>query len=197
MPEADPAALARLATRRSVKAELLREPGPDEATLHAMLDVAMRVPDHGKLGPWRFLILRGEARAAAGEVLARCFRAREPEADDAAVAFERGRFERAPVVVVVVSSPNARAVKIPMWEQQLSSGAACQNLLNASLFAGFGAQWLTEWYAYDDDVARGLGLTADERVAGFVYIGSASDAPEERTRPDYASRVIEWKGAGS
>jgi nitroreductase len=93
----------------------------------------------------------------------------------------------------VISSPNRRAVKIPLWEQQLSAGAACQNLLNAALFAGFAAQWLTEWTAYDEGVARILGLSEDEQVAGFVYLGSASEAPEERKRPDYDSRVAHWE----
>jgi len=185
-------ALELLARRRSVKAQDLQEPGPDDATLGAMLGVAMRVPDHGKLGPWRFLVVRGDRRADLGEIIARRFRELHPEADDEAVAFERGRFLRAPVVVAVVSSPNPKAVKIPLWEQQLSAGAACQNLLNAALFAGFGAQWLTEWYSYDEAVAREVGLAEGERFAGFVYLGSSTATPEERPRPSYESRVTEW-----
>ena len=137
-----------------------------------MIEIAIRVPDHGKLGPWRFVVLRGERRAEAGQALANRWQALHPEAPAEQAALEGARFMRAPVVVVVVSSPNRRAVKIPLWEQELSAGAACQNLLNAALFSGFGAQWLTEWYAYDDEVARALGLTEHERVAGFVYIGS-------------------------
>jgi nitroreductase len=192
MPEANPIALELLARRRSVKAQELQEPGPDDATLRSMLEAAMRVPDHGKLGPWRFLVIRGRHRGQLGEILARRFQALHPDADPEAVAFERGRFERAPVVVAVVSCPNSKAVKIPLWEQELSAGAACQNLLNAALFAGFGAQWLTEWYAYDDGVARDMGLSENERVAGFVYIGSAPQTPDERNRPAYETRVTEW-----
>lgn len=191
-PHANPEALDLLAHRRSVKALDLQEPGPDDATLRAMLEAAMRVPDHGKLGPWRFLVIRGDARTQLGEILARRKQDQDPEADEEMLAFERGRFERAPVVVAVVSSPNRKAAKIPLWEQQLSAGAACQNLLNAAMFAGYGAQWLTEWYAYDEGVVRDMGLGEQERVAGFVYIGSVAATPDERKRPDYASRVSEW-----
>lgn len=196
MSQPDRDALARLSSRRSVsvKNQPLSEPGPDEKTLRTLLEVAMRVPDHGKLGPWRFLVLRGASRGRLGDALARRFRELHPDADEAALAMERGRLERAPVVVVVVSSPNPKAVKIPLWEQQLSAGAACQNLLNAALFAGYGAQWLTEWCAYDEEVARVLGLTDDERVAGFVYIGSFDHPLDERVRPPYESRVSEWPG---
>ena len=192
MPEAIPAALKILSRRRSVKATDLVEPGPDEETLRAMLEIAIRVPDHGKLGPWRFLVLRGPARAEAGRALSARWAALHPEEPAERAELEGLRFLRAPVVVVVVSSPNRRAVKIPMWEQELSAGAACQNLLNAALFSGFGAQWLTEWYAYDRDVARTLGLAEHERVAGFVYIGSQNDPPEERKRPTYEARVTSW-----
>jgi nitroreductase len=159
-----------------------------------MIEIAIRVPDHGKLGPWRFIVLRGDDRAEAGQVLADRWSAQNPEDAPEQAALEGARFLRAPVVVIVVSSPNPKAVKIPMWEQELSAGAACQNLLNAALFSGFGAQWLTEWYAYDDHVARELGLSEHERVAGFVYIGSHTEAPEERNRPRYEARVTQWAG---
>lgn len=192
MPEALPIALELLAHRRSVKATELEEPGPDEETLRAMIGIGMRVPDHGKLGPWRFIVLRDSSRAEAGRILAERFRALHPETTRDHAELEGARFLRAPVVVVVVSSPNAKAVKIPLWEQQLSAGAVCQNMLNAALFSGFGAQWLTEWYAYDDGVARGLGLNETERVAGFIYIGSQSTAPEERARPAFEARVSNW-----
>ena len=192
MSDPNTEALEMLTRRRSVKAQLLQEPGPDDATLRTLLEAAMRVPDHGKLGPWKFLVIRGEARRQLGEILVRHKRAIDPEADEEMLAFEQGRFERAPVVVAVVSAPNAKAVKIPRWEQELSAGAACQNLLNAAMFAGFGAQWLTEWYAYDQGVARDMGLAETERIAGFVYIGSQAERPDERKRPDYESRVSEW-----
>jgi nitroreductase len=192
MSDAHLAALELLSKRRSVKAQDLREPGPDGETLRSMLEVAIRVPDHGKLGPWRFLVLRGEARGELGEVLASRFRDLNPEEPEDVIDLERGRLERAPVVVVTISSPNPKAVKIPLWEQQLSAGAACQNLLNAALFAGFGAQWLTEWCAYDETVAKALGLGEHERIAGFLYIGSVDEPPSERGRPNYESRVSDW-----
>jgi nitroreductase len=195
MPEALPAALERLARRRSVKATELDNPGPDEQSLRAMLEIAIRVPDHGKLGPWRFIVLRDDHRAEAGNVLATRWQALHPEATAEQAALEGARFMRAPVVVGVVSSPNRRAVKIPLWEQELSAGAACQNLLNAALFSGFGAQWLTEWYAYDEGVAQAFGLTEHERIAGFVYIGSHSEAPDERKRPAFEARVSTWPPA--
>ena len=189
MHAANQEALDLLAHRRSVKATELCDPGPDEATLRTMIEIAIRVPDHGKLGPWRFIVLRGEDRAEAGKALTERWRARNPEGTAEHAALEGARFLRAPVVVVVVSSPNAKAVKIPLWEQQLSAGAACQNLLNAALFSGFGAQWLTEWYAYDEGVSDALGLARSERVAGFVYIGSQTETPAERDRPGYEARV--------
>jgi nitroreductase len=195
--ERNESALDLLARRRSVKAAELTEPGPDEESLRAMIEIAIRVPDHGKLGPWRFIVLRDDFRAEAGQVLADRWQTLNPEASPAQAALEGARFLRAPVVVVVVSSPNPKAVKIPLWEQELSAGAACQNLLNAALFSGFGAQWLTEWYAYDDQVAGELGLTKHERVAGFVYIGSCIEPPSERNRPGYEARVTSWPGRGS
>lgn len=195
MAEALPNALELLSKRRSVKATELDEPGPDEQTLRGMLEIAIRVPDHGKLGPWRFIVLRDDGRAGAGGVLAERWQALHPEASPEQAALEGARFLRAPVVVAVVSSPNPKAVKIPMWEQQLSAGAACQNLLNAALFSGFGAQWLTEWYAYDDGVADAFGLSEHERIAGFVYIGSHSEAPDERNRPTFEARVSSWPPA--
>jgi len=195
MPQALPSALELLAARRSVKATDLAEPGPDEDTLRGMLEIAIRVPDHGKLGPWRFIVLRDEGRAGAGRALAERWRVLHPEATDEEAELEGARFLRAPVVVTVVSSPNPKAVKIPLWEQQLSAGAACQNLLNASLFSGFSAQWLTEWYAYDDGVAERFGLGEHERIAGFVYIGSQAEPPAERARPKFEARVSGWPPA--
>ena len=179
-----------LLSRRSVLANLMAEPGPNDPDLRSILEAAMRVPDHGRLTPWRFVVLRGEARQAVGEVIGASFRRDNPDAPDARVALERGRLTRAPVVVAVVSKV-LKGHKIPEWEQVLSAGAACQNLLVAAQSLGYAAQWLTEWYAYDAAVCRALGLVGDDRLAGFLYIGSG-DAPGERARPAYEDVVAEW-----
>ena len=179
-----------LLTRRSVLANLMRGPGPDDEDLREILEAGMRVPDHGRLTPWRFLVIRGEARYALGAMIAKAFRRDNPEAEDARVELERKRLARAPVVVAVVSKVQ-KEHKIPEWEQVLSAGAACQNLLVAALSLGYAAQWLTEWYAYEPLVDEALGLAGDDRVAGFVYLGHA-DAPGERVRPEFDDVVSEW-----
>lgn len=179
-----------LLSRRSVLANLMADPGPDEADLRSILEAAMRVPDHGRLTPWRFVVLRGEARHAVGDVIGASFRRDNPDAADERVALERRRLARAPVVVAVVSKVQ-KGHKIPEWEQVLSAGAACQNLLVAAQSLGYAAQWLTEWYAYDVAVCRALGLVGDDRLAGFLYIGSG-DALGERGRPAYEDVVSEW-----
>lgn len=185
-----------LLTRRSVKARLLAEPGPDDRQLETLLRAATRVPDHGKLAPWRFLVVRGGARARLGEAAAAALRAEEPEAPAERFRVERERFLRAPVVVAVVSRAQPDHPKIPEWEQILSSGAACQNLLLAAHAAGFGAQWLTEWPAYHRRVREALGLSPTERLSGFVYIGTPAEAPGERQRPELSEVAEEWSGPG-
>ncbi|MGF1606453.1 MAG: nitroreductase [Rhodothalassiaceae bacterium] len=192
LPPASEEMLSRLLTRRSVMAANLGEPGPQPSQLDQILAAGLRVPDHGKLAPWRFLTFQGTARAAFGTVLAEAFRAANPEAADKLVAFERDRFCRAPTVVAVISSPTVPHAKIPEWEQILSAGAACQMLLLAASALGFSGQWLTEWYAYDARVAAALGLTEQERVAGFVYLGTAQQPPQERDRPALADKVRPW-----
>lgn len=182
-----------LLTRRSVKAGDMIEPGPDEATLQQILRAGIRVPDHGKLGPWRFMVIRGAARDRLGEAIAAAFQADSPEARPEDVAYERGRIARAPVVVAVACRINTER-PIPEWEQVMSCGAACQNLLVATHASGFVAQWLTEWYAYDERVKAALGLGPEDRIAGFVYMGSAREAPRDRPRPDYDTVVSEWTG---
>ena len=184
-------ALQLLLTRRSVKAIEMVEPGPDSDELDLILRAATRVPDHGKLGPWRFLRFTGEARRDFGQVLVDAWRAAHPEDDEARVELERGRLLRGPVVVAVVSSvlPDH---KIPVWEQVLSAGAVCMNMLTAAHASGYVAQWLTEWYAYDEQVRAALGLGADERVAGFIYLGSPLQPPKERIRPDLGARIVDW-----
>ena len=181
-----------LLTRRSVTARNMTEPGPGDEQLHTILRAAHRVPDHGKLGPWRFIVLKGDARAEFGEVLGAAFVKANPDAFDELIEVEKERFQRAPVVVVVTSRLTP-GHKIPEWEQTLSSGAACMNMLNAAHALGFAAQWITEWPAYNDDVAAALGVGEHERIAGFVYIGTAAEPPDERTRPEIGDIVTEWK----
>jgi nitroreductase len=176
------AALARLATRRSVAPHRLGEPGPDERTIEALLTVAARVPDHGRLVPWRFIVIAGEARRRIGEAIAGAFSADEPGAPAERVAVEEARLARAPVVVAVVSRARPH-VKIPEWEQVLSAGAVCTTLINAAAALGYGASWLTEWYAYDRRILDELGLDPDERIAGFVHIGTPLEEPVDRPRP--------------
>ncbi len=156
-----------------------------------MLRLAARVPDHGKLFPWRFLVFAGAARARFGEVLAARWLALVPDAPPEILAAERARFLRAPLVVGVVSR-SVSGTKIPEWEQQLSAGAVCFNLLLAAQAMGYAGVWLTEWYAYDDGIAQALGLAAGERIAGFIHIGTARDAPPERERPDMGKLVHVW-----
>lgn len=188
-----PEALDLLLRRRSTSAKALGEPGPDAGQLRQILTAASRVPDHGKLFPWRFLVIEGDARAALGEVLADALTARNASVSESLKRFERARFLRAPVVVAVISSLRTEK-PIPEWEQVLSAGAVCQTLLVAAASTGFGANWLTEWCAYDDIVLRALGLGEGERVAGFVYIGTASAPLEERERPVLDEIVVHWNG---
>jgi nitroreductase len=180
-----------LRSRRSVPSRLLGEPGPDPAQLEAILAEAVRVPDHGKLTPWRFLLIRGQARTALGELLAsRCLE-RDPAASPAAVDKDRQRFSHAPLVIAVVGHLTA-GHKVPEQEQLLSGGAVCFALLQAAQGLGFGAQWLTGWAAYDPVVTRRLGLAANETVLGFIHIGTAAETAPERQRPDPRSLLEEW-----
>ena len=180
-----------LLTRRSVTARNMTEPGPSAEQLDMILRAAVRVPDHGKLGPWRFIILKGDARAEFGEVLGAAYQKENPDAFDELIEVEKERFQRAPVIVAVTSRITPEH-KIPEWEQTLSSGAACMNMLNAAHALGFAAQWITEWPAYNPDVAQALGVGEHERIAGFVYIGTAAEPPSERTRPEIGDIVTEW-----
>lgn len=180
-------ALNALLTRRSVLAKDMVEPGPSKDELDQILAAGHRVPDHGKIGPWRFVIVQGEARAKLGEASAAIFKKANPDATEKLITFEAERFLRAPVILTVISSPVEH--KVPEWEQVLSAGACCQNILNAAYALGYGAQWLTEWTAYDADVAALFNLSEKERIAGFIYIGSHSEKPKERVRPAIEERV--------
>jgi nitroreductase len=187
-------ALELLLTRRSVKAGMLDEPGPGPEQLRTILTAAARAPDHKKLVPWRFLIFEGDARAAFGGVLAKACAAEEKEPPSAVrLEAERTRLMRAPCVVAVVSAvtPNPAA---PEWEQVLSCGAVGMNLCLAANAMGFATCWLTEWYAYSPAVKAALQLADNERVAGFIYIGTARERPEDRERPDLARIATRWTG---
>ena len=158
------------------------DPGPSRASLDAMLTIAARVPDHKKLAPWRFIVIEGDAGARFGAELARVCASKEPEASESRHATERDRFLRAPAIVAVMSNPVTHPAA-PEWEQMLSAGAVCLNLLHAASAQGFGAQWITEWYGYDAQVRAAFGLAAHERIAGFVYIGTPTEKPPSASGP--------------
>jgi nitroreductase len=183
-------ALAALDARRSVPSRLLGAPGPDDAQLARILASAVRVPDHGKLVPWRFVRITGDTRLALGERLAARARERDADAPEAAVEKDRLRFSFAPTIIAVVSSPTLEH-KVPVIEQQLSGGAVCFALLQAAQALGFGAQWLTGWPAYDEQVHAWFGLQPHEAILGFVHIGTASEPAPERVRPDPAALLSE------
>lgn len=180
-----------LDARRSVPSKQLGEPGPDHATLLRMLASAVRVPDHGKLVPFRFIRLQGEARHALGDLLAARTLHLQPDAADAVVEKDRARFSHAPVIVTVVARLTP-GHKVPEQEQLLTAGSVCFALLQAAQALGFGAQWLTGWMAYDAAVAATLGLSADERIAGFIHIGTPKMEAPERERPDPALLLTDW-----
>lgn len=186
--EPSPETLRFLALRRSASALTLTSPGPDAEALQVLLRLAVRTPDHGKLSPWRFVVLEGAGKAAFVAGLDGIAQAR----GDSALSAKLAKLKAPPIAVVVVSSPRAGA--IPEWEQQLSAGAVCTNLLYASLAMGFGANWITDWYSYDAEATALLGLRDSERVAGVILIGTARDAPLERERPDPAPLTTYWRG---
>ncbi|GGD43391.1 nitroreductase family protein [Pseudoxanthomonas indica] len=178
--------------RRSIPSKQLGEPGPDAATLRRMLAAAVRVPDHGKLVPFRFLHLHGPARQHLGDALAALTLQRDPDAPAAAVEKDRGRFAHAPDIIVVIARLTP-GHKVPEQEQLLTAGSVCFALLQAAQALGFGAQWLTAWMAYDASVARLLGLADNERVVGFIHIGTAKLEAPERERPDVDALLAEWQ----
>jgi len=186
-----PEALDLLRTRRSVKPVEMSGPGPGAAEIDALLTIASRVPDHGKLIPWRFIVFEGDARLKAGESIAAAFKGKYPDATGEQVAFESGRLARAPLVIAVVSRAGPH-VKIPEWEQVLSAGAAAMNLVTAAHALGYAANWITEWYAYDRGVLDALGLASNEKIAGFVHIGRVKEKPEDRPRPPLGDIVTRF-----
>jgi nitroreductase len=174
----------RLALRRSSSALTLTAPGPSESEIEDLMTLAARVPDHGKLFPWRFIVIEGEAKDTFARKL-EAIAARRPDAPKATAAL--GKLTTPPLCIAVVS--RVTDGKIPEWEQQLSSGAACMTLLLAADAAGYGANWITDWYAYDEEARALLSLQPGERIAGYVHIGTPTEAPKERVRPDLTTIV--------
>jgi nitroreductase len=175
-------ALELLKMRRSVKPREMSSPGPSAAELETILTIGARVPDHGKLTPWRFIVFEGDARQRAGEVIAKVFARKNPQAAATEVELERRRLTDAPLVIGVVSFTRPHP-KVPAWEQELSAGASAMNMVTAATALGYGACWLTGWFAFDREVLDGLGLKPDEKLAGFIHIGTASKPTEDRPRP--------------
>ncbi|MBV9929669.1 MAG: nitroreductase family protein [Alphaproteobacteria bacterium] len=185
--------LALLQTRRSARPRDLVEPGPDAAQLRAIVAVAARTPDHGKLHPWRFVHVPRHARDAFAAMLEAAYRAgRDGEPGRLEIEAAHRFAHQAPELVVLLSSPKESA-KIPLWEQQLSAGAAAMNLLLAAHAMGFAGGWVTGWAAYSPEVLQGLGATASERIAGFLFLGSPAAPLEERVRPEPAEVLTEWR----
>ena len=182
--------LSLLATRRSGKPRDMGEPGPSDEQIDQMIALAARTPDHGKLAPWRFVVVPNERRDAFQEVLTAAYRVRKPDAGRLEIEAIEQFAHQAPALIVALSSPRIDS-SIPLWEQQLSAGAATMNLLHAAHAMGFWASWLTGWAAFDDNVRDAFGA-AHERIAGFIFIGTAQRELSERPRPDFDSIASRW-----
>jgi nitroreductase len=185
--------LTFLERRRSVA--MLGEPAPSPEELRRMLTIAARVPDHGSLEPWRFIVVDGNARQEAGQRLEQMFLVEnatmEPGKAEKFAGLIKRIFVHAPLVVIVVSRADPTA-RIPIWEQELSSGALCMNLLHAAGALGFGGSWLTGWAAYSDGAQRALGVGRDEKIAGIIHIGTPKEAPADRKRPNIEALTTRW-----
>lgn len=177
-----------LKTRRSVGIGFLKDPGPSPEELREILTIGVRVPDHGKFAPWRLILIEGEARKAAGEVVAEIARKRRPELDEAGLDMERRQFLPAPLTIGVVFSPKPNP-KAPEFEQLLSAGTVCFNLCNAAFAMGYAASWVTRWFAFDPEAEAALGARGGERFVGFVHIGTPTALIEDRDRPDIDALV--------
>jgi nitroreductase len=184
-------AIELLKIRRSVKPREMSGPGPSPAELETILTIGARVPDHGKLTPWRFIVFEGDARLRAGEIIAQVFARKNPAAPAADLEVEKRRLMDAPLVIAVVSFTKPHP-KVPPWEQQLSAGASAMNIVTAATALGYGANWLTGWFAFDRDVLDGLGLKGEEKLAGFIHIGTPSKPSEDRPRPDLSDIVTRF-----
>jgi nitroreductase len=184
-----PETLTLLARRRSTSASVLGPPGPSAEQVELMLRLASRVPDHGKLAPWRFILLSGQHKDAWVARLGAIAQTR-PDADKAAAALAKAG--PSPLAVVVVSRARPHP-KIPEWEQFLSAGAVNMNLLLAAHAMGYGANWITDWYGEDPGALALLGLESGERVTGHIYIGTPAATPQERPRPDLRDLITVWR----
>lgn len=182
-----PEVLEFLAARRSHSALSLAAPGPNAAELAELLRLAARAPDHGKLAPWRFVVLEGEGKARFTQALEELARSR----DDERLVAKLGKLRAPPLGVAVVSSPKPGA--IPEWEQRLSAANVCYGLLIGALAMGYGANWITDWYAYDPQAGAILGLAPGEQVAGFIFIGTSQETPRERERPEPSTITTHWR----
>lgn len=183
-----PDAIELLKTRRSVKPREMTGPGPSPAELETILTIGARVPDHGKLAPWRFIIFEGDGRQRAGDVIAKVFARKNPGAPAADVETERKRLTDAPLVIGIVSFTKPHP-KVPAFEQELSAGASAMNIVTAATALGYGACWLTGWFSFDRDVLDCLGLKPDEKLAGLVHIGTPTKPSEDRPRP-FLSEIV-------
>ncbi len=180
-----------LLTRRSVKADEMTANAPSPKQLEDILTAAARVPDHGKTMPFYFIVFQGEARDEANKIIVDIYQKQNPDTSEDALQKEQNRFTRAPLVIGVVY--RMRRGKHPLWEQVMSTGAACQNLLLAADAHGFAAQWLSEWYAYDEEFRSAIGIDARDTIAGFMHIGGHPEkAPADRDRPDLNEIVTYW-----
>ena len=184
--------LSLLSTRRSGKPRDLAAPGPAEAQIQQILEIAARTPDHGKLAPWRFVIVPADKRAALAELITAAYRAERPQAARLETEALEQFATQAPALIVVLSSPKVDS-HIPLWEQQLSAGAACMNLLHAAHALGFAGGWLTGWAAYSDAVRDAFGAEP-ERIAGYIFLGTPGKQLEERPRPDLQKIISTWQG---
>ena len=185
--------LELLMLRRSLTVKDMVHPGPSEEQIKQILKIGSRVPDHKKQVPWRFLTFEKSTRGKFGKILRTIFAKNNPKTNEKILDFEENRFLRAPLVIAVISTADKDNPKVPEWEQILTAGAVCQNILIASNAMGYASQWLTEWYAYDKVVLKKLNLNPNERIAGFIYIGTAGKQPKERGRPDLANLVKKWE----
>jgi nitroreductase len=186
-----PNAIELLKTRRSVKPREMSGPGPSPADLETILTIGARVPDHGKLAPWRFIVFEGEARHRAGEIIAKVFARKNPNASAAEIDVEKRRLTDAPLVIGVVSLTKPHP-KVPPWEQEMSAGASAMNIVTAATALGYGACWLSGWFSFDRDVLDGFGLKPDEKLAGLIHIGTVSKPSEDRPRPALSEIVTRF-----
>lgn len=193
MPATRPSAAARefLALRRSIGKQAISSPGPSGDEIEELISIAARVPDHRRLSPWRFIVFTGDARERFNQQASEILAKEQPSATDIQRHEASTLFSRAPVVVGVVSSPN-KEHKTPVWEQELSCGAACYNVLLAANSAGWASCWLTEWIAFSAGINELLKLSSNERMAGFIYIGTATSDPQERLRSDLSDKIDHW-----